>query len=465
MGAAVRVENLSCSFLRGQVQALRDVDLSVEAGEWVFLTGPSGSGKSSLARALTGLVPRIFPGDLSGRIALGGRDIRDLEGWEIAQHVGMVFQRPQAQLFAQTVEEEVAFGPENLGLERSEVARRIGWALEVTGLEHLRDRPTAKLSNGQQQRVALASVLAMRPRVLLLDEPTSSLDEPSAWRFLDAVARLREEDGTTVLAIDHRTRYFSSYADRVVVLSDGAIAFDGPARAILDEGFCDSFGLRRAGGAAPPCGRPGGGEPFGPLAAAAREVAFAYERGRPVLDGVTLELRRGSVAVVVGPNGAGKTTLLRLFAGLLKPRRGELWVDGGGARVSSRAAPGISFVGQEPAYHLQGSSVMDELRSSAEAPKLIERFALRGLEDRHPLSLSEGEKRRLAMAAAAAREPLLLILDEPTMGGDGRHLEVLLDFLRDYAERNRAVLLASNDPDLLESAPGKLCALGAIGQG
>ncbi len=459
MDAALVAEGLTCSLLDGAVRALRGVDLAVGAGEFVFLTGPSGGGKSVLARCLTGLVPRVFPGEVSGRVRVHGRDVRELSGWEVGGLVGMVFQRPEAQLFAQRVEEEVAFGPENLGLPRAEIAERVDWALAVGGLEALRDRPTARLSHGEQQRVALASALALRPRVLVLDEPTSSLDEPSARRVLDAVARLRREAGTTVLAIDHRTRHYARHADRLVVLRGGEVAFDGAVSRLGDAGFCRAHGLRRAAGAG------AGGAvcaDIGDEAAAvasAQGVGFGYERGHAVLRDVTFGVPRGAARWVSGANGSGKSTLLKLFAGLLRPDAGAVRVHGRPPRLRlwGRGTCSSGYVGAQPAYHLAAGTVLDEVTrgdGACDAMDLLEGLGLAHLRDRHPLSLSEGETRRLAVGAAAARGHPLLLLDEPTIGLGGDELERVARLLGRHMARGGALVTASNDADFLSVLPG-----------
>ena len=456
MDAAILTEGLTCSFLGGAVQALRGVDLRVKAGEFVFLTGPSGGGKSALARCLTGLVPRVFPGEVAGRVRVHGRDVRELAGWEVGGLVGMVFQRPEAQLFAQRVEEEVAFGPENLGLPRAEIAERVTWALSVGGLTALRGRPTAQLSHGEQQRVALASMLALRPRVLVLDEPTSSLDEPSARRVLDAVAALRREAGTTVLAIDHRTRHYARLADRLVVLRGGKVVFDGAVSRLADGGFCRSHGLRQAGGGATASAGLGDG---GPAVACARGLGFAYERGRAVLRDVTFDVPCGSAVVVSGTNGSGKSTLLKLFAGLLRPDVGSVRLHGRTPRLRlwGRGARASAYVGAQAVYHLAARTVLDEVRDgdgACDAAGLLEELGLACLGERHPLSLSEGETRRLAVGAAVARGRTLLLLDEPTIGLGGGELDCVTRLLGRHVARGGAVLAATNDPDFLCALPG-----------
>jgi len=469
MDIAILAERLTCSFLGGAVQALRGVDLTVGAGEFVLLTGPSGGGKSVLARCLTGLVPRVFPGEVSGRVRIQGRDVRELSGWEVGSLIGMVFQRPEAQLFAQRVEEEVAFGPENLGLPRAEIAERVAWALSVGGLTALRDRPTAQLSHGEQQRVALASVLALRPRVLVLDEPTSSLDEPSVRRVLDAVARLRREAGTTVLAIDHRTRHYARLADRLVVLRGGEVVFDGAVSRLADAGFCLSHGLRRAEGAGADGPAPADIGDEGAAVASARGVGYAYERGRAVLRDVTFGLPRGSALFVSGANGSGKSTLLKLFAGLLRPDAGAVRVHGRPPRLGlwGRGTRAAAYVGAQAAYHLAAGTVLGEVKrgdGACDAAGLLEQWGLAHLRDRHPLSLSEGETRRLAVGAAVARGHPLLLLDEPTIGLGGDELDRVTRLLGQHAARGGALLTASNDADFLGSLPGvTLCLDGPTG--
>lgn len=252
------------------------------------------------------------------------------------------------------------------------------------------------------------------------------------------------------------------YADRTVVLRDGEIVFDGSPERLQEGEFCRAFGLRRADihGHTAPERATAALEPQ-EIAAAAGQVGFAYPRARAVLRDLSFALRRGAALLVVGPNGAGKTTLLRLFAGLLRPDEGEVSVDGRRPRLLTWGARKTAFVGQEPAYHLLGRSVMDQLRLAENRKDILDRHGLGDLLERHPLSLSEGEKRRLAVASALASKPLLLILDEPSIGMDGARLDLLVSVLHEHTGRGAALLVASNDPDLLESLPASTLSLPA----
>jgi len=239
----IEVEDLSFTYRGAKRPALDHVDLSVKRGEFVILTGPSGCGKTTLCRCLNGLIPHFYPGEFSGRVVVAGLDTREHEIWELAQHVGLVFQNPENQLFCLTVEADVAFGPENLGLPREEIRRRVDWALRVTGMWELRHRAPHELSGGQQQRAAIAAVLAMEPEVLVLDEPTSFLDPAGAADILALLAELNRSHGITVLLVEHRLDMASAYADRVVVMDRGRVALDGPPDEVLTSPKAAELGI------------------------------------------------------------------------------------------------------------------------------------------------------------------------------------------------------------------------------
>ncbi len=229
----IELEEVSFTYSGSKKPALVGVSLSIEEGEFVIITGPSGCGKTTLCRCLNGLIPHFYPGDFRGRVVVAGLDTREHEIWELSQHVGLVFQNPENQLFCLTVEADVAFGPENLGLPREEIRERVDWALKVTGMWELRHRAPHELSGGQQQRAAIAAVLAMRPEVLVLDEPTSFLDPAGAVDILSLVAELNEKHGITVLLVEHRLDLASAYADRVLVMDRGRVVLDGPPEEVL----------------------------------------------------------------------------------------------------------------------------------------------------------------------------------------------------------------------------------------
>ena len=455
----LNAENLSCRLLAGRIEALRGVSLAVQPGEMLFVAGPSGCGKTTLARCLSGLIPRIFPGRVEGRITLCGKELREMASWEVARKLGVVFQNPRSQLFTETVEQEVAFGPENLGLPRWGIAKRLDWALGVTGLAGLRNRRNRTLSLGEKQKVALAGALALRPAVLILDEPLSAIDEQSAVAILESLTNLARDEGLAVIILEHRVRYLLERASRLVVLKAGEIAYDGPPDPLRRDDFCGDFSLRCPGAAGAPGQPASAAEPGTDPLVRAADLAFAYQRGREVFSNLDLDVFPGAGTLVTGPNGSGKTTLMMIFAGLLRPTRGQLHFNCD--LLSNRSGDfggRVALVAQEPSYQFRHSCTEEELASwqtaagarDAPGPPLLEQFDLSHLRHRHPLSLSEGEKRRLAIAAALAARPRMLILDEPSVGFDGYHLDRLVEALGAYVAEGGALLVASNDPDMLD---------------
>lgn len=239
----IEAHNLGFRYEGSDGRALREVNFSVESGEFVLLAGPSGCGKTTLCRCLNGLIPHFYPGLQEGEILVDGSQVTSLPTSEVSRKVGYVFQNPENQLFALTVEKDVAFGPENLGLPRSEIRERVDWAMGITGTIELKDLAPYELSGGQQQRVALAGVLAMKPAVVLLDEPTSFLDPVTAEDVMKAVADLRLEHGITVIVVEHRLDLVSRYADRIIVMDSGTVVADGSMQDVLDGQFDQLTGL------------------------------------------------------------------------------------------------------------------------------------------------------------------------------------------------------------------------------
>jgi energy-coupling factor transport system ATP-binding protein len=318
VGVTIEVRGLEVRY--PGVHALKGVDLAIAPGSFVLIGGPSGGGKSTLAHALMGLIPQTVPAEVKGRISVLGLDPQRNSVAQLATRVGLVFQNPVTQLFNGTVEEEVAFGPRNLGLAAGEIGARVEDALRAAGCAHLRRRAVRRLSGGEQQRVTIAAALAMCPAVLILDEPTANLDAEGIESIVQALARLNGEFGVTLVVIEHRLSPFLLHADRLVWLADGRVVADGsPAETLAQVQPASPARLP------PPAST---GEPLVTL----RGVTAGYN-GHPVLQDCSLTLRQGDFAALVGPNGAGKTTLARVLAGILRPRRGRVvWHANGRAR-------------------------------------------------------------------------------------------------------------------------------------
>jgi len=489
----IDIRGLTFYYSDAHTPALQDVDFYVEEGEFVLITGPSGSGKSTLARCFNGLVPHFYGGRIGGSIVVCGLDVLKSSTKELSQRVGMVFQDPENQLISVDPEREIAFGLENLGLSRSVIARRIEEALDAVGIVHLRNRQPNELSGGEKQKIAIASVLALHPEVLVLDEPTSELDPKGAEEVLGVVERINDELGITVVLIEHRLDRVVHLVDRVVVMEGGRIVMDGEPREVMGE-----RAITRTGVGIPPIidlvlrleerGVCVGRVPltvkegrkilrpifreahhtdvkfddhreYGEEVVSMRDVWFSYEGGIPVLKGVDFSVREGEFVAVLGRNASGKTTLLKHLIGLNTPQRGSVRVCGLDTRSTTVAqlARYVGFVFQNPNDHLFADTVAEEIRfplKNLKYPKerieqrVDEVLRMLGIECykyAHPRSLSGGEKQRVAIASVLAFEPKILVLDEPTRGLDHGLKYRLLEILDEYRERGRAVIYSTHD--------------------
>jgi energy-coupling factor transport system ATP-binding protein len=425
--ALARAERLTFTYPEAATPSLREVSLELEAGEVIALLGPSGSGKSTLLRAFAGLVPHFHGGRFEGRVEVDGRDTRAVRPAELAGTVASVFQDPEEQIVLSRVIREVAFGLENLGTAPGEILERAREALAAVGSEHLADRSVAELSGGELQRVCLASAVALRPRLLLLDEPTSQLDPAGADAFFEHVAAL----GIAAIVSDHRPARVLEHADRVLFLEDGRLVFD----AATPEAAGWLAENRPAWLATGSNGRP---PAPGALVCRLSGVGFAYRAGLPVVDGFDLELRRGEIVALSGANGTGKTTVAKLAAGILAPGSGTVDLCG---------TAGLLL--QDPGRYCIRERVDDEVALGVHgdrdrARNVLASVGLRGLEGRHPRDLSCGERERLAFASVLAIEPDLLVRDEPTRGVDPERKAALAALLHAGSER-RATLVVTHD--------------------
>jgi energy-coupling factor transporter ATP-binding protein EcfA2 len=443
--ALASVEHLTFSY-PGTAPALRDVSLEVGEGETVLLLGGSGSGKSTLLRAFAGLVPWFHGGRFEGRVEVVGRDTRRARPAELAGAVASVFQDPEDQIVLGRVEAEVAFGLENVGTPPVEISGRVETALAAVGAEHLAGRRVVELSGGELQRVCLASALALEPRLLLLDEPTSQLDYEGAEAFLE----LALGSGTTVVLSEQRPAIALRYADRVVFLEQGRILLDAPRDEAVDwlaehrpawVGANDNDLVATRSDS---------------LVCRLDHVSFAYGGGPLVLDGASLELRRGEIVALTGPNGCGKTTLAKLAAGLLEPQAGSV-------ERSGRSG----FLLQDPGRYLVRERADEEVALGgelADALRVLAAVGLAGYEERHPRDLSSGERERLALATVLVGEPDLLVLDEPTRGVDPQRKLELAAMLRAEAV-TRTTLVVTHDRAFAAAVADREVSLAAVAEG
>ena len=438
--AVATLESLSFAYPGGGA-AVRDVSLALERGEAVLVLGPSGSGKSTLLRALAGLVPHFHGGAFSGRVEVLGRDTRLTRPSELAGGVATLFQDPEDQVVMARVEHEVAFGLENLGVAPDEIGDRVAEALDAIGALALAGRATYELSSGELQRVCLAAALALRPQLLLLDEPTSQLDPDGAA----AAVKLALERGVAVVVSEHRPERLLDAVDRVLFVDGGRIVLDAEPGAARDW-----LARERPAWVEPVTSEPAF-EP-GDVVVTLEDVAFAYGP-RTVVDGAHFELRRGEVVALSGPNGSGKTTLAKLAAGLLDPAQGRV-VHGG------RPA----YLSQDPGRYLTRARADEEVALGIEgdlgrARRWLADVGLGGMGERHPRDLSSGERERLALASVLAVEPDLLVLDEPTRGVDPERKAQLAERLRADAA-GRATLVVTHDEHFAAAVADRVIQLG-----
>ena len=492
----IRIRSFTFSYADLPEPALKNINLTIQDGELILITGPSGSGKSSLARCLNGLIPHFYGGKLSGQVEVEGMSTTISTPKEMSVQVGMVFQDPENQLVAADVERELAFGLENLALPREEMAKRIEEALDTVHIAGIRKRGLHELSGGEKQKVAIASVLALKPKILVLDEPTSELDPQGAEEVLSIIRRLNDELGLTVILIEHRLERVIHFVDRFIVMEQGRVLADGPPGEVL----CSNYDkLVKAGLGIPPLislvhalqdrgmviermpltvkdGRKvlspvfcSSGKKIPSIAYSpkndpvieVKNIWFTYRRPEAILKEVNLTVNKGEFIAVMGRNAAGKSTLIKHFNGLLKPARGKVLVKGLDTQKATVAelARHVGFVFQNPNDHLFARTVEEELvftlknlgldRIEERVHKTLDRFALQRYRKQYPRFLSGGEKQRVALASVLVAEPQVLILDEPTRGMDQKLKNSLMQYLKEYKKAGNTVIMVTHDVELV----------------
>jgi len=477
--------------------AICDISAHIDDGEFVLITGPSGCGKSTLCRCINGLIPSFYGGSLAGTLQVQGKDAFHTPTSEMAKHVGMVFQDPENQLISTDVQQEIVFGLENMGVPRHLIAKRLEEVLDTVGIDHLRTRTLSGLSGGEKQKTAIAAILTLHPEILVLDEPTSELDPKGAEDILQLLKRLNEELGLTVILVEHRIDRVLSAVDRVLILDEGSICYDGNPREWISQ----------VGKSIPLIGIP-------PICQYAMQVSMTppqqtipltIKEGRtmlssflrnskpqnreksvlptreqtPIIDikhlwvtyannitalqDITLTINKGEFVSIVGRNASGKTTLAKVLTGLQQPTKGTGHICGKPLKTSSveDIASHVGLVFQDPNMHLFADTVEQEItfmmnnlgfsqdRIDSQLEQMLTQFHLHEHKTTYPRSLSTGEKQRVALASILAAEPKILILDEPTRGLDTSLKTQLMDTLSTYQKKGGTVLLISHDIELI----------------
>jgi energy-coupling factor transport system ATP-binding protein len=501
----IQFEHLTYRYPGAESAILQDLSLEVAEGEFLLVMGPSGAGKSTLLRCLNGLVPHFYGGTISGEVRVDGRDPVTLGPRGMADIVGFVLQDPEAQFVVDRVEDELAFALENQGFSPLVMRKRVEEALDQINIAHLRHRSVSTLSGGERQRVAIAAVMTLQPRVLVLDEPTSQLDPQAAEEVLDTLVKLNQDLGLTIILSEHRLERVVQYVDRILYLNGGGQApiLDEPRQVLRQVELTPPLitlakalgwspipltikeGRRFARKAPPPTPQeerfqePGPAlsspDPQSPVSVSIRGLGFSYN-GHPALQDLSLDVHQGEFVALMGRNGAGKTTLLKQLVGLLTPDQGQvqLLAPASGKPLDTRKTPveeiirHVGYVPQNPNALLFNDTVNQELdftrRGHGLPPgkydRLLGTLGLTEHADHYPRDLSVGERQRVALASILVAEPRVLLLDEPTRGLDYQQKAALVSFLQQERARGRTIIMATHDVELVANCADRVILLG-----
>ena len=501
---SVVLENVTYYYPNSSEPAIKNVNLRVKKGEFIVIAGPSGGGKSTLCKIMFGLIPHYYGGKLHGKVIVEGIDVVKAGTRSLVGKVGILFQIPENQLVNLLVEEEIAFGLENILLPPNVINERITWVLNALKISHLRRRLTYTLSGGEAQKVALASILAFKPRVLVLDEPLANLDPLSAREFIETLYRLWKENNITVILVEHRLSEVLKYVQRIIVL-DKTIVAEGAPEELVEAGVLEKHGVEILPSFKPfehlnvdtaplntseavkvfnvnelgaafnnnynnviikdPRRRDEHDEMHRPVIII-DDLWYKYPNGEYILKGINLKIYEGEFIAIVGANGAGKTTLIKHFNGLLKPSKGRVIVLGMDTREHSTAelARYVGIVFQNPLHQFFEEIIEKEIMFTAmnmkvgdidqRVKEVLKELRIYHLRNRSPHEVSVGEQRRVAIASVLVYEPKIIVLDEPTAGLDYRLKKELLDIIVDkMLRKGKTVIMVSHDIEFLARAP------------
>lgn len=476
----IEFKNVSYTYANTQTPAVSDISFTVASGELKVVTGASGCGKTTLMRLTNGLCPQIYGGRLEGSVTVAGFNVSETPVADLSEVIGTLFQDPEEQFFALNAGDEIAFALRSRSFDSRDVRERTLTAARKLGIEELLTRDIHALSEGQKQKVGLAAILALGPKTLIFDEPSANLDPEATQALARTILELKKE-GAAILVVDHRLYWLKEAADAVIVMSQGRIVEEMPFSGLYDDAFRARWGLRKAEVSDARRSLPRVGvtsrntTPKAHEVFSASRIRFAYSDEHIIFDGTGFSVGQG-VTALVGDNGTGKTTLARILTGLNKAQ-GNFYI--GDQKVGDEGLmPFSGLVLQNADHQLQMRTVAEEVEGAivagrvgaskakgwrrlaamrprpedrARVQEILTSLNLLALAERHPQSLSGGEKQRLVIACAVAKDPAILILDEPTSGLDGANMAAIARLMREQADAGRAVFLVTHDLELLES--------------
>ena len=445
----IELKDVSYGYFGEGKNDLEHVNLTIQRGEFVVITGKSGCGKTTITRLINGLALGFYEGRLSGEVGIDGMDVRDLPLWQIGQRVGSIFQDPRSQFFASITEDELAFGCENYGMDRIIMEERIKDSVFKIKGENLLGREIYHMSSGEKQKIAIASVYAVSPKVYVFDEPSANLDMASVLKLKELMKQLKDM-GHTVVAVEHRLYYLTELTDRFLFMKDGRIAREFSSLEVknMTPAFMEKWGVRAGCLSACRVQKQPGKAKAKPVLQI-KNLGFSYGKSQ-ILKDLSMEAFPGEIIALIGCYGVGKSTLGQILCGLLKESSGTVLYEGKPVAKRGRRKKAY-YVMQNTDCQLFGEDVREELRLNQtheddhEIERILKRYGLWEYRDRHPASLSGGQKQRLTMAVADVMDPDVLILDEPTSGLDGENMRRISVHLKQLSGLEKTLFVITHD--------------------
>ncbi|WP_461612546.1 ABC transporter ATP-binding protein [Clostridium sp. Marseille-QA1073] len=451
----IEFNNVNFTYKDSKEKSLLDFSLRIKQGEFIVLTGESGCGKTTVNRCINGLIPEFYDGELEGQAIIYGMDISITPLREISREVGSVFQDPRSQFFTLHVKTEIPFSSENYGISREEIQSNVRKSIEDLKLDSLMDRQILNLSSGEKQKVAVASVYALKPKIYVLDEPSANMDVEGT-KQLSEILKVLKAKGHTIIVSEHKLYYLKNLVDRVVIMKKGKIEkiLEGKVFKQKSNQWFDDMGLRHIALdtlSSPKVKKFSVKEESYPLLQV-NNLGFGYKMRKTLWSNISFNANEGEIIGIMGRNGAGKSTLARVLMGLTRQKYGKIYINGKPAGKKCRIKNSF-YVMQDVDYQLFAPSVWDEMLVGKKttkdivekAEKYLKLFNLENYKDVHPASLSGGQKQRLVIALACMQDSKFLFLDEPTSGLDARNMKIVSDVLKDMAKEEKCIFIITHD--------------------